>query len=246
MVTLQYIIADDDELYKEVIQQQLALIPDLSCMATCSGAIEAGQKLRELSPDLLILDVEMPGLTGIQLMKTLATQPMVIFISSHPTYAVDAFEVDAVDYLVKPVSTERLMRAVEKARTLAELKNNTAPGEGFKSSADNAFFIKEKNAFVKINHEEVLYIQSLGDFVNIFLATGEKKIVLVSMKNMEQQLPSSVFLRISRTHIVNKNKITALETGMMVLDKLQLPVGKTYNDIVMKAVIGNAAVKRFI
>lgn len=246
MVTLQYIIADDDELYKEVIQQQLALIPDLSCIAACSSAIEAGQKLRELSPDLLILDVEMPGLTGIQLMKTLTAQPMVIFISSHPTYAVDAFEVDAVDYLVKPVSTERLMRAVEKARALAALKKSIAPGEGFKNGTENVFFIKEKNAFVKINHEEVLYIQSLGDFVNIFLATREKKIVLVSMKNMEQQLPSTTFLRISRTHIVNKNKITALETGLVVLDKLQLPVGKTYNDIVMKAVIGNAAVKRFI
>ena len=184
MVTLQYIIADDDELYKEVIQQQLALIPDLSCIAACSSAIEAGQKLRELSPDLLILDVEMPGLTGIQLMKTLTTQPMVIFISSHPTYAVDAFEVDAVDYLVKPVSTERLMRAVEKARALAELKKNIAPGEGFKNGTENAFFIKEKNAFVKNNHEEVLYIQSLGDFVKSGRGTGEMISVLVSMKNM--------------------------------------------------------------
>ncbi|RYD78605.1 MAG: response regulator transcription factor, partial [Sphingobacteriales bacterium] len=199
-----------------------------------------------LNPDLLILDVEMPGLTGIEFVQTLTTLPLVIFISSHPTYAVDAFDLDAVDYLVKPVSNMRLIKAIEKAKTLASLKKNTAPNEGFKNNNEDSFFIKEKNAFVKISFADVIYIQSLGDFVNIFLTNGDKKIVLVSMKNIEQQLPSSVFLRISRTHIVNKDKITALETGMILLDKLQLPVGKTYNDIVLKAVVGNTAVKRFI
>ena len=246
MVSLQYIIADDDELYREVLMQQLAMIPGLHCLAACSSAIEAGDKVRELHPDLLVLDVEMPGLTGIEFVKTLSSLPLVIFVSSHPTYAVDAFELDAVDYLVKPVSTMRLVKAIEKAKNLTELKKTTPEGEGFKNSNEHSFFIKEKNAFVKINYEDVLYIQSLGDFVNIFLSNADKKIVLVSMKNIEQQLPASVFLRISRTHIVNKDKITALETGLILLDKLQLPVGKTYNDIVMKAVVGNAAVKRFI
>ncbi len=246
MVTLNYIIADDDELYREVLMQQLAMIPGLYCLAACSSAIEAGDKVRELHPDLLILDVEMPGLTGIEFVKTLSSLPLVIFISSHPTYAVDAFDLDAVDYLVKPVSTMRLIKAIEKAKNLTELKRSIPEGEGFKNSNEHSFFIKEKNAFVRINYEDVLYIQSLGDFVNIFLSNSDKKIVLVSMKNIEQQLPASVFLRISRTHIVNKDKITALETGMILLDKLQLPVGKTYNDIVMKAVVGNAAVKRFI
>lgn len=246
MAILTYIIADDDELYREVLTQQLEMIPGLACLASCSSAIEASAQVRALHPELLILDVEMPGLTGIEFVKTLTTIPLVIFISSHPTYAVDAFDLDAVDYLVKPVSNMRLLKAIEKAKNLSELKKNTPEGEGFKNSTEQSFFIKEKNAFVKINHEDVLYIQSLGDFVNIFLNNGDKKIVLVSMKNIEQQLPSSIFLRISRTHIVNKNKITALETGMIMLDKLQLPVGKTYNDIVMKAVVGNTAVKRFI
>lgn len=246
MVTLNYIIADDDELYREVLTQQLAIIPGLQCFASCASALEASTQVRELNPDLLILDVEMPGLTGIEFVKTLPSIPLVIFISSHPTYAVDAFELDAVDYLVKPVSNMRLLKAIEKARALTELKRSIPDGEGFRNSNEQSFFIKEKNVFVKIHFDDVLYIQSLGDFVNIFLNNGEKKIVLVSMKNIEQQLPSSFFLRISRTHIVNKDKITALETGMLMLDKLQLPIGKTYNDIVMKSVVGNAAVKRFI
>jgi len=124
--------------------------------------------MREFPADLLILDVEMPGLSGVQLAKSLSQVPMLIFISSHPGYAVDAFDLDAVDYLVKPASTERLMRAIDKARKLHELKMNTASGEGFKPGTDHSFFIKEKNAFVKIAFKDVLYIQSLGDFVNIF------------------------------------------------------------------------------
>ncbi len=246
MEQLTYIIADDDELYREVLIQQLELIPGLERLAACSSAIEASSKVRELDPDLLILDVEMPGLTGIEFVQTLTKLPLVIFISSHPTYAIDAFELDAVDYLVKPASNMRLMKAIEKAKNLASLKKNAAPNEGFKNNNEDSFFIKEKNAYVKILFDDVIYIQSLGDFVNIFLANGEKKIVLVSMKNIEQQLPSAVFLRISRTHIVNKNKITAVETGMLALERLQLPIGKTYNDVVLKAVVGNTAVKRFI
>ncbi|MBC7937029.1 MAG: response regulator transcription factor [Rhizobacter sp.] len=246
MVTLTYIIADDDELYRAVLMQQLEMIPGLQCLAACSGAIEASGKVRELNPDLLILDVEMPGLSGIEFVKTLTTLPLVIFISSHSTYAVDAFDLDAVDYLVKPASNMRLLKAIEKTRTMIELKRTVTLNEGFKNNNEHSFFIREKNAFVRINYEEVLYIQSLGDFVNIFLDHGEKKIVLVSMKNIEQQLSAAVFLRISRTHIVNKDKITALGTGMIALGKLQLPIGKTYTDTVMKAVIGNTAVKRFI
>lgn len=243
---MKFILADDDDMYREVLLQQLSLIPQLQCVASCGSALEVGPLLKNNPVDLLILDVEMPGLTGVQLAKSLIQIPLLIFISSHPGYAVDAFELDAVDYLVKPASTERLIRAVEKARHLAHLKNTIPNGEGFKPHNEDSFFIKEKNAFVKIACKDVLYIQSLGDFVNIFLAGGEKKIVLVSLKNIEQQLPPVVFLRISRTHIVHKEKITAIETGLVKLNQLQLPIGKTYYDTVLKEVVGNATVKRFI
>jgi two-component system, LytTR family, response regulator len=224
----------------------LGLIPNLRCLADCESAIEASAALQEHQPDLLILDVEMPGLSGIQLAKSLTQLPLIIFISSHAHYAADAFEVDAIDYLVKPAAPERLIRAVEKARNMTELKNNIAPNEGFRSDTNESFFIKEKNAFVRIHYSDVLYIQSLGDFVNIYLASGEKKIALVSLKNLEQQLPAEHFIRISRTHMVNKQKITSVETGTVILDKLQLQIGKTYNDAVILAVVGGSAVKRFI
>ena len=243
---ITYIIADDAALYRELTLQHLQLIPNIECLAVCESAIEASAVLQQYSPDLLILDIEMPGLTGIQLAKTLQYSPLIIFISSHSHYAIDAFEVDAIDYLVKPVAPERLIKAVEKARTLIEMKNSVPAREGFQPDGEEAFFIKDKNVFVKIQYTDVLYMESLGDFINIFLQSGEKKIALVSMKNIEQQLPASQFVRISRTHIVNKNKITAIDSNSIMLNKIQLHIGKTYGDAVMQSVVGNTAIKRFL
>ena len=241
---INYIIADDDDLYRELTMQQLKLIPNIHCLAECENAIDAKSQIELHHPDLLILDVEMPGLTGIQLAKSLKKLPLIIFISSHPTYAVDAFDVDAIDYLVKPVALERLIRAIDKARTLTEIKASTETADSFKKADDQSFFIKEKNAYVKINFSEVLYFESLGDFVNIFLQKGEKKIALVSLKNLEQQLPASSFIRISRTHMLNKDKITAIDNSSIFLDTIQIPIGKTYSQTVLQSVMGNNFIKR--
>jgi two-component system, LytTR family, response regulator len=243
---ITYLIADDDPMYREVTQQQLSIIPNLKCIAESESAVEASKILQSVLPDLLILDVEMPSLSGIQLAKSLTKIPLIIFISSHASYAADAFEVDAIDYLVKPVSIERLMRAIEKARILLEMKNSIAANEGFKKDTNDSFFIKDKNAFLRIHNNEVLYIESLGDFVNIFLENGQKKIALVSMKNIELQLPSSDFIRVARTHIVNKQKITSIDTNTVMLGKIQLNIGKTYADTVLQTVMGDSTIKRFI
>ncbi len=197
----------------------------MKCIGECDSAIAAGALLRACFPDLLILDIEMPGLSGIQLAKSLKQMPMIIFISSHAHYAADAFEVDAIDYLVKPTAPERLFRAIDKVRHLVEMKNSIPSNEGFKTSDETSFFIKEKNAFARIQYDDVLYIESLADFVNIFLVNGTKKIALVNLKNLEPQLPASLFIRISRTHIVNNAKITSIESSLIMLGKVQLPRG---------------------
>jgi len=244
--SISYILADDDDVYREITHLHLQLIPNLECMGICTSAFEANALLQQNLPDLLILDVEMPGLSGIQLAKSLTKLPIIIFISSHINYAVDAFEVDAIDYLVKPVAPERMMRAVEKARLMIEMKHAHSGQEGLQGVTDDSFFIKEKNTFVRINYAEVLYIESLGDFVSIFLQTGEKKIALVSMKNLEQQLPATQFIRISRTQMVSKQKITAIDTVTVHLGKMSLHVGKTYAESAVQSVLGNTAIKRFI
>ena len=244
--SISYILADDDDVYRESTQLHLQLIPNLECLGICTDAFEANALLQQKLPDLLILDVEMPGLSGIQLAKSLAKLPIIIFISSHIHYAVDAFEVDAIDYLVKPVPPERMMRAVEKARLMIEMKHAHSGQEVLQVVTDDSFFIKEKNTFVRIKYAEVLYIESLGDFISIFLQTGEKKIALVSMKNLEQQLPATQFIRISRTQMVSKQKITAIDNVTVHLGKIELHVGKTYAELAVQSVLGNTAIKRFI
>lgn len=243
---LTYLIADDDAVYREISQQQLALMPDLQCVAICDSALDAIAQLKTTSPDLLILDIEMPGLSGIELAKSLKVLPMIIFISSHSSYAADAFEVDALDYLVKPVATHRFIRAIQKARQLADLKKLVPANEGFQQEDDTSFFIRDKNSFVRIKYADVVYVESLGDFVNIFLEDGDKKIALVNLKNMEQQLPAANFIRISRTYMVNKEKITAIDNNIVQLNKIQLPVGKTYTDGLLQSIIGKNAIRRFI
>ncbi len=243
---LSYILADDDEIYREYTHDQLNSIPALTCLAVCENAHITREKLQEMQPDLLVLDIEMPGLSGIQLAKSLKQLPFTIFITSHPNYAVDAYELDAVDYLVKPVQPDRLLRAIDKVRTLAHLKANINSTEAFQKKDDNSFFIKEKNAFVRILFNEVLYATSLGDFVTIYLQNGDKKIALVSLKNLEIQLPPQLFTRISRTHLVNCEKVTAIENDSVHIGKLQLSLGKTHAEIAKNAIIGNQVIKRFI
>lgn len=243
---LTYIIADDDEIHRDHTLGQLNAIPGLQCLAACENAMATREQLQHHQPDLLVLDVEMPGLTGIQLAKSFQQLPFIIFITSHPQYAVDAFELDAIDYLVKPVPPERLLRAIDKVKTLADLKASTSAAEGFRLKDKDYCFIKDKNTFVRIAFADVLYVQSLGDFVNMFFQNGDKRIVLVSMKNLEQQLPPELFVRISRTHLVNRQRITAVENEQVYIDKVRLTIGKTYTGTVLKSIVSDQVIKRFI
>ncbi len=243
--TLTYILADDDDLYREYTLQQLTAIPGLQCLAVCENAMSTREKLQDHQPDLLVLDVEMPGLTGIQLAKSLKQLPFVIFITSHLHYAADAFELDAVDYLVKPVPPERMLRAIDKVKLLSNIKASTNPAEAFQPKDPDSFFIKDKGVFTRIAYQDVMYAESLGDFVTLFLQNSEKKIVLVNLKHLEQQLPADRFVRISRMHLVNRQQITALENEQVHIGKIRLAIGKTYADAVLKSVVGNQVIKRF-
>lgn len=244
---MTYILADDDSLYRDFTLMQLSEIKDVTCLAVCENAIIAREKILELQPDFIILDIEMPGLSGLQLAKSLKQLPFVIFITSHSNFAVDAFELDAIDYLVKPAAIERLMRSIDKIKVLHDIKKNSTSNEAFQLKENDSFFIKEKNALTRIYYNEVLYVESLGDFVTIFLENGDKKVVLVSMKNLEQQLTNTSFIRISRTFMVNSQKVTSIENEMVFINqKIQLPIGQTYSEAVHKNIIGNSAIKRFI
>jgi len=240
------LLVDDNEMERTSSRQLIDKIPELQLIADCEDPFKARDILMSQKPELVFLDIEMPGLTGIQLVKSLLNPPLFIFITSHPNYAADGFEMDAVDFLVKPFTHERLLRAVSKTQLHIQWKNESSSSEQFKSNDNDSFFIKEKNTFIKINIGDVDYFESLGNFVNIFLTGGKKLIALVSMKNLEQQLPASTFIRVSRTHMVNRKKITAINSTHVYLGRLSFGIGATYADGVMKEVVGDKGLKRFL
>jgi two-component system, LytTR family, response regulator len=243
---ITYIIADDDELQRELVQQYLTFVPNLQCLGACPDAKQVLNLLQIESPDLLLLDIEMPGMSGLELAKSLQILPLIIFITSHSHFAKEAFDLDAVDFLTKPITPERLKKAIDKALKLIEMKQSIKLTEGFKIEANDSFFIKEKSAFLKINYDEVLYIESLADFVIIFLKSGKKHIALANMKSVEHQLPGAIFIRISRSHMVNKQKVTSIETSSVFIENIQLTIGKLYSEHVVNEIVGSLAIKRFL
>lgn len=246
MSALTYILADDEQIYRTCVQQYLSLDQEVECLQACEDAFQVAEALQKHEPDVLILDVEMPGLNGIQFVKTLKKQPHIIFITSHSKYAMDAFDADAVDFVKKPIPPERLLRAMNKVKELIRIRKAAEGEEVFRKNDQDSFFVRQDYSLIRINYEDVLYMESLNDFTKIHLVQGEEKLVLVSLKNMEIQLPEQRFVRISRTYLVNKQHITALNKNEIHLNKVVLAVGVTYADKIQESIIGSKEIKRHL
>jgi two-component system LytT family response regulator len=227
---LRYIVVDDDSEQLNYLMDKLKLIPNTECAGTFSNPLEVNSRLQQTQVDIAFLDIEMPECSGLDLVRSLTTTPLIVFVTSHTQFALESYELDAVDYLVKPVSLERLLlcfRKIEKFRGLLHHSNHTLE---FKNSNDPFFFIKENGNYVRIAYDEVLYAESQNNFIMLFLENGKKHLVLVNMKNFEEQVSSDYFIRISRTHIVNRNKITSFNTHAIHIGNLQFGIGTAYVD----------------
>jgi DNA-binding LytR/AlgR family response regulator len=188
----------------------------------------------------------MPTMTGIELMGSLNQKPFVVFVTSHKDFALEAFDLNAVDYLTKPIKKERLLSAVEKVEILVKMYKKSLDGELMGMPENSYFFVKDKGVLHRVFYKDVLYIQAMGDFSTIFLENGQKKIALVGIKNFEQQLSSDNFLRISRTHLVNTQKITALTNDSVFMEKIEISIGSTFQEEVFKKIVDGKVIKRFV
>lgn len=231
----------------DYVVQLLNQLPELHCSGVCLNAFEAREQLLQQSPDLLLLDIDMPGLSGIQLARSLKQLPCTIFITSHDKYAVEAFELDAVDYLMKPVTFERLLRAIDKVKALLSIKDNYSATDHFRNNDPESFFIKDKQFYQRYFYRDLLYMEASGDFSLFYFINGEKKTVLVSIKHLEPQLPAEQFIRISRSHIINRSQISSFDNkeNLVSLGKLQFPLGKNFSESV-KNEFARQTIKRFI
>jgi DNA-binding LytR/AlgR family response regulator len=227
------IIVDDEPLALDVLETYIEKLPDVHLVQRCTNAFEANEALKSHDVDLMFLDIQMPQLTGIDFLKTLADPPLVIFTTAYSNYAIEGFELNATDYLLKPISLERFMKAVNKAVDQIELKRKESASHVEISDADDFIFVKADKKFVKVNFNEVLYIEGLKDYVIIRTEKG-RVITLQTMKSLEDKLPSKIFRRIHRSYIVNIGKVEAILGNMVeVIEKGQpkhLPIGKNYRD----------------
>jgi two-component system, LytTR family, response regulator len=226
---LRCIAIDDEPLALELLVDNISKVPFLELVAQCNNPMEAIRVVQEQKPDLIFLDIQMPGITGLQLLQGLTNRPMAIFITAYEKYALDSYNLDVIDYLVKPVSIDRFIKACNKALELHELK--TAQKQLTPATQTDYIFVNVEYSLVKVVLSDIIYIEGMKDYIRIHLHNSNKPIVTrMNMKAMEDQLPKERFLRIHKSYIVSIDFITSFRKNSVFLDKTELPVGEAYRE----------------
>lgn len=226
---IRCLIVDDETLAQDVIASYIKDFPVVELVRKCSNAIEALEALQEEDIQLIFLDVKMPTLSGINMLKSIPAPPCVIFTTAYAQHAVEGFELNAVDYLLKPFSFERFMQAVNKARRKIELEASAAGGKRVGKDPD-FIIVKADKKLHKLNFEEITYFNSIGDYLKIFMKNGKVIITNETLKRIEESLPSDLFLRIHKSYIVAVRSILYIEGNQLVIEGAALPIGLTYKE----------------
>jgi DNA-binding LytR/AlgR family response regulator len=217
------LIIDDNKIARTTTKQLAGKVDDLAIVGECASAMDAYNLLRSQPVDLLLLDIEMPGMTGLELTKNLVhKRPVIIFITSKKEYAADAFDLNVADYIVKPVTSARFIQAIDKAREILESKD-----ENITVREDEFIFIRDSNIVRRLKLNTILYAEAMGDYVK--LHTPEKfYAVHTTLKAVEERLPASAFLRVHRSYLVAISKIDTIEGGALIVHGKPLPVADAY------------------
>lgn len=227
---LRCIAVDDEPLALELLVDNIAQVPYLHLVEQCSNAFEAIKVLQQQPVDLIFLDIQMPGLSGLQFIQSMQQKPMIILVTAYEKYALDGFNLDVTDYLVKPVSLDRFVKACNKALELFELKNKKD-----QNPADNGagfIFVNVEYKLLKVVLTDIIWIEGLKDYIKIHLkSTNRPVITRMNLKTIEEQLGAGKFLRVHKSYIVSVNYITAVMKNSIFIGELELPVGDLYRDV---------------
>jgi DNA-binding LytR/AlgR family response regulator len=233
---IKALIVDDEPLALEVLETYINQLSKITVAGKCSNAIEAGEFLDKEEVDVIFLDIQMPQISGIDFVKSLRKKPLIVFTTAYPNYAVEGFELDAIDYLLKPVSLDRFMKCVNK---IGEKLNADGKNLDFSEAAEDYMFVKADKKLIKVNYDDLIYIEGLKDYVQI-KHDGGRIITLQTMKSLEERLPAKYFKRIHRSFIVNIQKIEAIMgNSVEIIEKGQvkhLPIGKNYRDELLELI----------
>lgn len=225
---IRCIAIDDEQLVRELLEDSIRQIPFLQLVKTCRNAMEALEVLQQEPIDLLFLDIQMPRLNGLQLLQSLPQPPLVILVTAYDQYALEGFNLQVVDYLLKPFSFERFLKACNRANDLFRLKQ----GAG---KPAHSFFVNVEYTQVKIVTAQITYIEALKDYIKIYLTHASKPVLTrMTMKAMEEKLPAADFIRTHKSYLVSVQKITTIKRDLVCIGDIEIPVSEFYKENVNK------------
>lgn len=242
MKKITCLIADDEPMALSLIESYVLKTPFLELKAKCNSAIKAMEFLETDSDiDLFFLDIQMPDLTGLEFSRLLPTKSKVVFTTAFDQYAIEGYKVNALDYLLKPFDYNEFLNAAQKARNHFET-NSTQNSENQQNNKNSDFiFVKSEYRQIKINFNEILYIEGLKDYVKIYTSSHPRPILtLMSLKKLEEELPSEQFMRVHRSYIISLEKIEAIERNHVVIKDGFITIAPNYKDILMEYIKGKS------
>jgi DNA-binding LytR/AlgR family response regulator len=236
------LIVDDEPLARDLIRSHLNKLDNFDVAAECGDAMKALQELRNHDVDLIFMDIQMPQITGIEFLKTLKNPPKVIITSAYREYALEGFELDVVDYLLKPITFERFLKSINKYYQISQEETIPAPSDTYTNKLEEPFiYVKENKRVIKVNLDDIVYVEGLSEYVQIY--TQKRKIITkTSMTNMEDKLPSDGFFRIHKSFIVSLSKVEAFTAHSVEVPGKELPIGRSYKNAVLDALQYNGSV----
>ena len=236
-------IIDDTPDWQDILSRFVKHNPVLELTGVFSSALEAYARIADNEADLLLIDVEMPDIDGIKFIKSLEHPPLVVFVTSHPQFAVAGFEAAATDYLVKPFEVDRFLKCIERVRARFEADN--ALKAGFQDLDDEYFFIKVNQTSLKLPYNDVLYLKSLENYVQVQTVSGETHLTVSGLSNFEKRLPPSVFVRSHRSYLVNIRFLSSLSNNTILLKGgHEIPIGERYYDKMQRDLVNKKMIRR--
>lgn len=223
------LIIDDNKIARTTLKQLANQVKDLTVVGECSNAMEAWNFIREQSVHLLLLDIEMQGMSGLELTRNLGSKgPVIVFTTSKKEYAAEAFELNVADYIVKPVTPARFIQAIDKVRDILDSSK-----EEVKFAEDEFIFIRDSNIVRRLGLDDILYAEAMGDYVKLYIP-GKFYAIHTTLKAVEERLPAGKFLRVHRSYIVAVSKIETIQEGALIINGKPLPVADAYRNALNK------------
>jgi len=238
-MTINCLIIDDEPMARKLLQEYIEETDFLELAGIAENPVKAMGLIKELDIDLIFLDVNMPKMNGMEFMRLSTNLPMVIMTTAYGQYALEGFEMAVIDYLVKPFSLERFLKATQKALDLKTLKDKASPAN---TSTDH-FYVKCNGKVTRVNYDELLYIEGMSNYITLYTTTG-KLVVYLTIKGILEKLPSKNFVQVHKSTVINLDKINSIDGNMLYMGEHKITIGANFSDEALKRILGDRFLKR--